>query len=230
MKTSKLISAVCFWLSSFGVYAQTEYFISAEGNDSNAGSVEAPFASLEKALEEARKASGEVTLFLREGTYRLQKTIVLTTADGNQSKTLNIRSYPGEKVVISGGQELDLDWKPYKKGIMQAPITDPVLMDMLLVNGEIRHMARYPKPDTYMPCTGATGATSITELPEKTIRTSSRWKADGKITASPGYIRTIVWSRTSSKNWMLPENGSLTQRRNGFITILCQERIWNRLS
>ena len=140
MKTSKLISAVCFWLSSFGVYAQTEYFISVEGKDSNAGFVEAPFASLEKALEEARKESGEVTLFLREGTYRLQKTIVLTTADGNRSKTLNIRSYPGEKVVISGGQKLDLDWKPYKKGIMQAPITDPVLMDMLLVNGEIRHM------------------------------------------------------------------------------------------
>lgn len=113
MKTSKLISAVCFWLSSFGVYAQTEYFISVEGKDSNVGSVEAPFASLEKALEEARKASGEVTLFLREGTYRLQKTIVLTTADGNRSKTLNIRSYPGEKVVISGGQELDLEWKPY---------------------------------------------------------------------------------------------------------------------
>lgn len=147
MKTSKLISAVCFLLSSFGVYAQTEYFISAEGKDSNAGSVEAPFASLEKALEEARKASGEVTLFLREGTYRLQKTIVLTTADGNRSKTLNIRSYPGEKVVISGGQELDLDWKPYQKGIMQAPIKDPVLMDMLLVNGEIRHMARYPNYD-----------------------------------------------------------------------------------
>lgn len=147
MKTSKLISAVCFWLSSFGVYAQTEYFISVEGKDSNAGSVEAPFASLEKALEEARKASGEVTLFLREGTYRLQKTIILTTADGNRSKTLNIRSYPGEKVVISGGQKLDLDWKPYKKGIMQAPITDPVLMDMLLVNGEIRHMARYPNYD-----------------------------------------------------------------------------------
>ena len=68
MKTSKLISAVCFWLSSFGVYAQTEYFISAEGKDSNAGSVEAPFASLEKALEETRKESGEVTLFLREVT------------------------------------------------------------------------------------------------------------------------------------------------------------------
>ena len=60
---------------------------------------------------------------------------------------MNIRSYPGEKVVISGGQELDLDWKPYKKGIMQAQITDPVLMDMLLVNGEIRHMARYPNYD-----------------------------------------------------------------------------------
>ena len=143
----KWLSIACFWLSSFGVYAQTEYFISTEGTDMNLGSIEAPFASLEKALEEARKESGEVTLFLREGTYRLQKTVVLTKTDGNRNKALNIRSYPGEKVVISGGQKLDLDWKPYKKGIMCAKIEGQVQMDMLLVNGEIRHMARYPNYD-----------------------------------------------------------------------------------
>lgn len=143
----KWLSIACFWLSSFGVYAQTEYFISTEGKDMNLGSIEAPFASLEKALEEARKESGEVTLFLREGTYRLQKTVVLTKTDGNRNKALNIRSYPGEKVVISGGQKLDLDWKPYKKGIMCAKIEGQVQMDMLLVNGEIRHMARYPNYD-----------------------------------------------------------------------------------
>ena len=143
----KWLSIACFWLSSFGVYAQTEYFISTEGKDMNVGSIEAPFASLEKALEEARKESGEVTLFLREGTYRLQKTVVLTKTDGNRNKALNIRSYPGEKVVISGGQKLDLDWKPYKKGIMCAKIEGQVQMDMLLVNGEIRHMARYPNYD-----------------------------------------------------------------------------------
>lgn len=143
----KWLSIACFWLSSFGVYAQTEYFISTEGKDMNLGSIEAPFASLEKALEEARKESGEVTLFLREGTYRLQKTVVLTKTDGNRNKALNIRSYPGEKVVISGGQKLDLDWKPYKKGIMCAKIEDQAQMDMLLVNGEIRHMARYPNYD-----------------------------------------------------------------------------------
>lgn len=143
----KWLSIACFWLSSFGVYAQTEYFISTEGKDMNLGSIEAPFASLEKALEEARKESGEVTLFLREGTYRLQKTVVLTKTDGNRNKALNIRSYPGEKVVISGGQKLDLDWKPYKKGIMCAKIEGQVQMDMLLVNGKIRHMARYPNYD-----------------------------------------------------------------------------------
>lgn len=143
----KWLSIACFWLSSFGVYAQTEYFISTEGKDMNLGSIEAPFASLEKALEEARKESGEVTLFLREGTYRLQKTVVLTKTDGNRNKALNIRSYPGEKVVISGGLKLDLDWKPYKKGIMCAKIEGQVQMDMLLVNGEIRHMARYPNYD-----------------------------------------------------------------------------------
>lgn len=143
----KWLSIACFWLSSFGIYAQTEYFISTEGKDMNVGSIEAPFASLEKALEEARKESGEVTLFLREGTYRLQKTVVLTKTDGNRNKALNIRSYPEEKVVISGGQKLDLDWKPYKKGIMCAKIEGQVQMDMLLVNGEIRHMARYPNYD-----------------------------------------------------------------------------------
>ena len=143
----KWLSIACFWLSSFGIYAQTEYFISTEGKDMNVGSIEAPFASLEKALEEARKESGEVTLFLREGTYRLQKTVVLTKTDGNRNKALNIRSYSGEKVVISGGQKLDLDWKPYKKGIMCAKIEGQVQMDMLLVNGEIRHMARYPNYD-----------------------------------------------------------------------------------
>lgn len=143
----KWLSIACFWLSSFGIYAQTEYFISTEGKDMNLGSIEAPFASLEKALEEARKESGEVTLFLREGTYRLQKTVVLTKTDGNRNKALNIRSYPGEKVVISGGQKLDLDWKPYKKGIMCTKIEGQVQMDMLLVNGEIRHMARYPNYD-----------------------------------------------------------------------------------
>lgn len=143
----KWLSIACFWLSSFGIYAQTEYFISTEGKDMNLGSIEAPFASLEKALEEARKESGEVTLFLREGTYRLQKTVVLTKTDGNRNRALNIRSYPGEKVVISGGQKLDLDWKPYKKGIMCAKIEGQVQMDMLLVNGEIRHMARYPNYD-----------------------------------------------------------------------------------
>ena len=143
----KWLSIACFWLSSFGIYAQTEYFISTEGKDMNVGSIEAPFASLEKALEEARKESGEVTLFLREGTYRLQKTVILTKTDGNRNKALNIRSYPGEKVVISGGQKLDLDWKPYKKGIMCAKIEGQVQMDMLLVNGEIRHMARYPNYD-----------------------------------------------------------------------------------
>ena len=75
VKYFRTILSIFFSFCSTSLFSQTEYFISVEGKDSNAGSVEAPFASLEKALEEARKESGEVTLFLREGTYRLQKTI-----------------------------------------------------------------------------------------------------------------------------------------------------------
>lgn len=147
MKRIKLVLVFFLCMSSYLSYSQTEYFVDVQGKDSNRGTVELPFSSIEKALIEARKESGEVTVFLREGIYRLQKTIVLTDADGNKDKKLNIRSFPGEKVVISGGQKLNLAWKPYKNGIMQTQLDSTVQMDMLLVNGEIRHMARFPNFD-----------------------------------------------------------------------------------
>lgn len=148
MKIAKILLLTCCWLSPYYSYSQSELFVDVKGKDSNNGSIESPFLSVERAVIEARKLSGEVTVFLREGTYRLKKTIVLTSVDGNKNKTLNIRSYPGEKVVVSGGQKLELNWKPYKKeGIMQARLNTDYPMDMLLVNGKIRHMARFPNYD-----------------------------------------------------------------------------------
>ncbi|WP_423126948.1 PDZ domain-containing protein [Gaoshiqia sp. Z1-71] len=128
--------------------AQTTYFVSPSGNDKNMGSEKAPLKSIVVAQHKARAHKGEVTIFLRGGEYRLEKPIVFTPDDGNDDKHLVLASYSGEQVVISGGIQLKLKWQPYKNGIMQAKVSPEIPIDMLTVNGKIRHMARYPNFDS----------------------------------------------------------------------------------
>lgn len=129
------------------IMAQTLYYVAPTGNDKNAGTIDSPFQTIVKAQQQAQTQTGEVTVFLRESVYRLKDPLVFTLKDGNATKKLTLRSYPNEKVVISGSTLLSPQWKPYKNGIMMAKITSPGAMDMLTVNGEIRHMARYPNYD-----------------------------------------------------------------------------------
>lgn len=138
-----------FVLLPFISYSQSVYFVDTRGNDLNNGSVSSPFLSIERAIEEARAISvGDITIYIRGGKYCLRNTIVLTNEDGNKNKKLTIKSYPGEKVVISGGERLNLDWKPYKNnGVFQSRVEITESMDMLLVNGKICHMARFPNFD-----------------------------------------------------------------------------------
>lgn len=137
----------CFCFSAALLQAQTAFFVSADGKDSNKGTMKRPFRTIEKALEAARSEKGEITLYLREGVYRLSAPLTLTASDGNSEKKLTLTSFPNEKATISGGVLLNLDWQPYERGIWQAKVNQDVEIDMLLVNGEIRHMARYPNYD-----------------------------------------------------------------------------------
>lgn len=137
----------CFCFSAALLQAQTAFFVSADGKDSNKGTMKRPFRTIEKALEAARNEKGEITLYLHEGVYRLSAPLTMTASDGNSEKKLTLTSFPNEKATISGGVLLNLDWQPYERGIWQAKVNQDVEIDMLLVNGEIRHMARYPNYD-----------------------------------------------------------------------------------
>ena len=137
-----ILLEICFDLS-----AQTAYYVSSDGNDKNDGSLKKPVRTIEQAQLKARETKGETTIYLREGMYRLTRPIVFTHEDGNESKQLLLRSYQGERVVVSGGAQLSPNWEPYRDGIMKAKIKAPELMDLLVVNGSIRHLARYPNYD-----------------------------------------------------------------------------------
>ncbi|MCB0632383.1 MAG: right-handed parallel beta-helix repeat-containing protein, partial [Lewinella sp.] len=74
--------------------------------------------------------------------------VVFTPEDGNSEKWLTISSYPGEHATIKGSVPLTPQWQPYRDGILKAKIESQIPIDMLIVDGKIRHMARYPNFDS----------------------------------------------------------------------------------
>jgi len=127
-----------------------ELFVAPDGADSNPGTLARPFATLQRARQAVRSQGRRepVTVFLREGTYYLPETFVLTQADsGTEEAPVVYRAYENDKPVISGGLTLDLAWEPYRDGILKAKVPPELATDQLFVNGKRQHMARYPNFD-----------------------------------------------------------------------------------
>lgn len=127
--------------------AQSVIFVSPCGDDCNPGDISNPVNTPERAKLIAREQDGETVIFLRGGEYRLNKPLVLTEEDGNKAKSLTVRSYPGENAVIKGSVRLNTEWEPYHDGIFRTSIEPKLDIDMLIADGNIRPMARYPDFD-----------------------------------------------------------------------------------
>lgn len=152
----KLTLIVLLNFTTFFMYGSCkDFYVSLNGKDSNSGTINNPFASIENALETIRRErifgfSGNYTINIREGIYNLNKTILLTPADSS----ITFKAYNGEKVTISGGLEIS-DWKRLddqkemvssnaKGKIWVASIPKNWLFHYLYVNG---NMAERSKSD-----------------------------------------------------------------------------------
>ncbi|MGA2066480.1 MAG: right-handed parallel beta-helix repeat-containing protein [Thermoguttaceae bacterium] len=152
MKNPVWCAVVLFLCAFVSAEAQpAQIFVAATGNDTNPGTLEKPFATLQRAQQSARKTAGReaVTVFVRGGTYYLPKTLIFTAEDsGTKAAPVVYRAYPKEQAVISGGVRLKhLKWEPYKDGIMRAKVPAGLATDQLFVNRERRPLARYPNFD-----------------------------------------------------------------------------------
>jgi hypothetical protein len=123
------------------------YFVSLSGDDANPGTLDKPFATLQRAQQAARQRRGGV--FLRGGTYYLPAKLVFTAQDsGTKDAPVIFQNYQGEKPVVSGGVRLeDLKWQPYTNGIFQARVPADLRTEEIFVNGERQILARYPNYD-----------------------------------------------------------------------------------
>jgi len=144
--TVALVMAVS--VSTFG----GEIHVSTRGSDSNPGTKSKPLKTLAAAQQAVRKLKsthrGAITILLAGGTWYFPEPLVLTVEDsGSKGGPVTYAAVEGGKVIFSGGRKVNLDWKPYKDGVMRAKVPDGFTSDQLFVNGKRRRMARYPNHD-----------------------------------------------------------------------------------
>ncbi|MFJ2865590.1 right-handed parallel beta-helix repeat-containing protein [Kitasatospora sp. NPDC087314] len=127
-------------------------YVATDGNDANAGTSETQaFLTPARAQAAARAASAAgsaVHVWVRGGTYHLAATLTFTAADsGSASAPVTYSAYPGEKVVLSGGREVQSAWSTYAGNTLVTDVGTGLDMDGLFLNGKRQVLARYPNFD-----------------------------------------------------------------------------------
>jgi glycosyl hydrolase family 141 len=142
------------FVARFGFAA--DIWVAPNGNDANAGSKDAPLATVSAALRKARElrrladpsvAEG-VHILLRGGEYTLYEPIFVRPEDsGTPGSPTEIEAAPGELPVISGGIAVG-GWKRGTGHLWEAELTMPIRE--LWVNGRKAVRARDVDEDDQM--------------------------------------------------------------------------------
>ncbi len=74
----------------------TVYYVATYGNDSNPGTIERPFRTIQKGVNVARAG---VTVYVRGGIYKEQVTV---RDSGTPGAPIRVMAYPGESPVLDG--------------------------------------------------------------------------------------------------------------------------------
>lgn len=105
-------------ISEVKAASQTTYYVSPSGSDSNPGTLTQPFKTINKARNVVRTVNtnmtGDIYVYLRGGTYRINDTITFENADsGTNGYNVIYANYPGESPVVDGGQAISGAWTLY---------------------------------------------------------------------------------------------------------------------
>ena len=194
-----LLSFISYFFLLRSGFCQSQFFVSLKGNDRNPGTKEKPFASIAKSQSEARKKKGSITVYIREGIYYLKESVVFLPEDSRQGhEKITFKTYANEKVILSGGTPLSLQWKDYKDGLKQAYVAENLVFDQLFVNGQLQRMARYPN---YNPTSKVFGGTSKDAISADRIKT---WK-----NPEGGYVHALHPSEWGSYHFLIREKNEL---------------------
>ena len=122
------------------------FYVSPDGDDANAGTENAPFATLEKAKAAVDAINdamyGDIVVYLMDGVWELEDTLSFGQSDsGTNGYYVRYEAAPGASPMISGGTKLANSWTEGENGIWSIPLDRDVKLRALYVNGERRYMA-----------------------------------------------------------------------------------------
>lgn len=124
---------------------QATYYIAPDGDDANAGTITAPFRTLQHARDVVRTVNSNMTadinVYLRGGNYPVTSTIDFTPADsGTNGHRVVYAAYQNEKPVLNGGVQVT-GWTQHSGNIWKAPLNRDDKLRALYVNGKRAQMA-----------------------------------------------------------------------------------------
>ena len=107
----KKIIVIILLIASYAVLSAQTFYVSTSGNDNNAGTIEKPFATLEKAKTAVKAidhSDKTVMIFIRGGIYSLEKPFKLTKEDGGTAQfPIIYAAYNNEKVILRGSKIIE---------------------------------------------------------------------------------------------------------------------------
>lgn len=147
-----------FWVLGWMLLVQgawaVEFHLAPSGSDTNSGTREQPFATLQRARDAIRELkktgplSEPVRVILAEGTYRIQEPLVLEPEDSGTADALVIyEAAPAARAVISGGRVIR-GWQETDRGLWKTRVPEVAegkwYFEQLFVDGRRAVRAREP--------------------------------------------------------------------------------------
>ncbi len=140
MKISLFVSLLLTFFSH--AFSKTTDIYVSKKRDAFKG--EYVYPTLNAAIEQAHKLSSrgseQLRIVVLEGAYHLTKTIEIDS----RLNGLSIEGLGSDLVTFNGSVPLKLKWKKEQKQMYSAQVKNAPDFDQLVINGELKTLARYP--------------------------------------------------------------------------------------
>ena len=134
---NKVFLFLLFFIFPLSVFS-IEIHVSTNGSDSNTGTIEKPFKTIQTAINALKVGDACI---VHKGTYR---EIISMKKSGTAANPIVIQAAKGENPIISGLDILNLDWKKAdKKGVFVADYSGAEF-EQLFLNAKPLLEARWP--------------------------------------------------------------------------------------
>ncbi|WP_413357799.1 SUMF1/EgtB/PvdO family nonheme iron enzyme [Prochlorococcus sp. MIT 1201] len=123
--------------STSNAHLSYEYYVSNDGDDTNLGTIDAPFATIQRAINQV--GAGDV-VNIRGGIYR--EKLLLEDIHGTEDHRITFQGYQGEDVLISGAKEITTPWVIHEGNIWKTTVDFDV--SQLFIDDKMLTAARWP--------------------------------------------------------------------------------------